>query len=560
MRPHEPLAHWLRRRWARLHDDRGSLPLAMLVMLVGLGLTAALAPTAIVQRRATTFDATRIHALDAAQSGVDVMIGMIRNATGSNGGDPTQLPCTLDTHTGVTTPVTGPVDNGSSSYSVTVQYYVSDPVAHPGAVPMLCVAGSGTFDQASGSIVPSYAKITSAGTDNAITPDGGTAGRTITSIYAFNVDNTNISGGIVRIYPASSDGATQWCLDVGSGTPTDGVTQVSLQQCSTSFPPAPQQVFAYRTDLTLQLVNSIGTVVNGVTYRNGLCIDDTSFGSGSPANGTTLVLRQCGALGSPVWSQQWSFDSYSSLQAPRSNSGSTGTLSGLCMSAASHAANVAVRLGGCDRNINSATDAWIPSPAVGAGAAAAPTSHQWINFQQFGRCINVPGSDPREIYVIVPTCKQNPLQSAIDDNQKFYYDPVHSWFYTNLSGTNYCLFSTNTAYEQDGTVGRVMSTPCFTGSSHYWSGNGIAVSQSQLQWTHTTPATDSNYSKQYRFIDSSGLCLSVANMPNVPGALYGSNYSVWPKLVTATCDFSTLQQWNASNDVGNSSVMNIREN
>ena len=294
----------------RLQDDRGSLPLAMLVMLVGLGLTAALAPAAIMQRRSTTFDSTRVHALHAAQTGVDVVVGKIRNATGSNGGDPTKLPCTTDSHTGVTTPITGPVDSGTASYSVTVQYFVSDPVAHPSAVAMLCVPGQGTYDQASGSIVPSYAKITSNGLDSAATPDGGTAGRTLVSVYAFDVDNSNISGGIIRVYPSSTDGSALWCLDTGSGTPTDGVTQLSLQPCSTTFPPAAQQVFAYRTDLSLQLVNSIGTVVNGVTYRYGLCIDDSTFNAGltAPANGSALVLKQCGPLGNPVWSQQWSFD------------------------------------------------------------------------------------------------------------------------------------------------------------------------------------------------------------------------------------------------------------
>jgi hypothetical protein len=547
----------IRARFAslRAQGERGSLPMAVLVMLVGIGLSATFAPMAINQRKATTFDMARVHSLNAAQAGMDVTVGKIRAAIGSQGGDPTKLPCTVSADQSTPIPVTGAVGTGTASYSVLLQYYVSDPVAHPGATPMRCVTGYGTYDTASGSVVPSYVKITSTGTDGP-SANGGTQGRTLTAVYSFDVDNSNISGGIVRSYPASADGSAQWCLDVGSGTPTDGVTQVSLQPCSTSFPAAPQQVFAYRTDLTLQLTTSIGTVVGGVTYRNGLCIDDAAFNSGStaPASGTALVLKQCGPLGSPVWSQQWSFDDHSSLQAPTSSSASTGTLSGLCMTVTSHAAGVPVKLGTCDNNLTSPTDAWIPSPAVGAGAATAATSNQWINFQQFGRCINVPNSDPNAVYIIAPGCKQNPRQASVAANQKLFYDSTHKWFYLTLSGTNWCLYSSNTAYVTNSTVGRILVTRCTSPAS--------GISAAQMQWTRTSPATDPtlSYSQQYRFLDSTGLCMSLATMPTVPGDVYGSTYSVWPKLVTATCDLSTLQQWNASNNVGNSSIQNQREN
>ena len=540
----------------RQQPERGSLPMAVLVMLVGIGLSATFAPMAINQRKSTTFDMTRVHALNAAQAGMDVMVGKIRSAIGNQGGDPSKLPCTVSADQATAMPVTGAVGTGTASYSVTLQYYVSDPVAHPGATPMRCVSGYGTYDPGSGSVTPSYVKITSVGTDGS-SANGGTQGRTLTAVYAFDVDNSNISGGIIRSYPASSDGSALWCLDVGSGTPTDGVTQVVLQPCSTSFPPSPQQTFAYRTDLTLQLTTSIGTVVNGVTYRNGLCIDDSSISSGVPSNGSTLVLKQCGALGSPIWSQQWSFDDHSSLQAPTSSSASTGSLSGRCMSVASHAAGQVVKLGTCDNSLTSPIDAWIPSPAVGAGAATDPTSNQWINFQQFGRCINLPNSDTNALYIIAPTCKQNPRQASVSPNQKLFYDSTHKWFYLTLSGVNWCLYSTNVAYTTGGTNGRIQVTRCTSPA--------YGISASQLQWVHTTPSTNPtlSYSQQYRFIDSTGLCMSLATMTTVPGDPYanqGNPYGVWPKLVTATCDLSTLQQWNASNNVGNSSIQNQREN
>ena len=519
-------------RSLRGQAERGSLPMAMLVMLVGIGLSAAFAPMAINQRKATTFDMARVHALNAAQAGMDVTVGKIRAAIGSQGGDPTKLPCTVSTDQSTALPVTGAVGTGAASYSVMLQYYVSDPVAHPGAVPMRCVSGYGTYDTASGSVVPSYVKITSIGTDGS-SANGGTQGRTLTAVYSFDVDNSNISGGIIRSYPASADGSAQWCLDVGSGTPTAGVTQVSLQPCSTSFPPDPQQVFAYRTDLTLQLTTSIGTVVNGVTYRNGLCIDDVSFNGArtAPASGTALVLKQCGALGSPIWSQQWSFDDHSSLQAPTSSSASTGSLSGLCMTVTSHSAGVPVKLGACDNNLTSPTDAWIPSPAVGAGAATLATSNQWINFQQFGRCINVPNSDPNAVYIIAPSCKQNPRQASVAPNQKLFYDSTRKWFYLTLSGTNWCLYSSNTAYVANSTVGRILVTRCTSPAS--------GISASQMQWIRTTPATDPtlSYSQQYRFSTAPGCacrwppCRRCPGTSTAPPIRCGRSWSPRP----ATC-------------------------
>jgi hypothetical protein len=533
----------------RLREDRGSLPMAMLVMLVGMALSAALIPMVVSQHQTTTFGATRVRSLNAAQSGVDVVVGKIRHAATNGVGDPTQLPCTISTDQSTSIPLTGSVNGGTASYTVQVYYYVSDPVAHPTATPMRCVTGQGTFDTASSSVVPSYAKIVSTGTDSSASV-GASKGRTLTSIYAFEVDNSNISGGTIRIYPAPADGANQFCLDVGAGIPTEGVTQVALQPCSTSYPPSNRQVFAYRTDLTLQLTTSIGTVVNGVTYRNGLCLDSLPPGStaAATASGNALVLNQCGALGAPVWSQQWSIDQYRSLQAPRKDSVTTGTLSGLCMTDSVHSAGTLVKLGGCDSNLISPNDAWIPSPSVGAGAAVNANSKQFINFSQFGRCLNDPNADPNALYLTAPGCRQNPNQAAIQANQKLTFDQTTGYFYFTLNGTNWCIYS------QDIKDERVLLTPCSAPAS--------GISTAQLKWTRTSPTLTPTltYSQQYRFIDNVGRCLSLADVPPIPGDPYGTTYSVWKKGVTATCDLSTIQQWNASNNVGNSSIQNTIEN
>jgi hypothetical protein len=542
---------WIRRR---VHNDEtGSLPLLMLVMLVGTLLTAAMMPVMLDMRTTTNFNVTRVRDLNAAQGATDAMIGKIRNAIGSNGGDPSKLPCTRDSHGSAVVPMTGtisPADGRDIAYySVTVDYYVADPVTNPNTPAMKCVPGSGPYDSATDSVTPSYARIVATGTDSSTNVAGGTVGRTLTSIYSFEVDNSNISGSFIRIYPSGSD-STTWCLDAGDSPWTANVTTVSLQACADTYPDTAGQTFAYRSDLTLQLVGSIGTTVNGTTYRTGLCIDISNFSSNNtqPASNSGLVLRQCGALGSPVWSQQWSFDNYSSLQAPLSSTASTGTLSGLCMTVGSHSAGASVLLKSCDSNINSTTDAWLPSPAVGAGAAVvAPdtynTAVQWINLEQFGRCINDPGDQPSYGFVIVASCKQNPRRASVPTNQFFNYKTSTKQMINISGGQSYCLQSPLT-------VGG-------SASSHIVKLALCNSSANNQKWTRTTPTSDPDtpYSQQYRLVDSSGQCLSVATV-SVAG---DTAYNQWSKLVTDDCDQSTEQQWNASNNVGDSSVHDVIE-
>lgn len=535
---------WRQTVAARLADDRGSLPMAMMVMVIGLTLTSAFIPNLISQRKSTTFDTTRVHSLNAAQGGIDAIIGKIRKATNSGKGDPTKLPCTTDASQSQTTPLTGNVAAGSASYQVTIQYFVSDPTVQASPVPMRCVPGYGTYDTASGSSVPRYARITSTGSDNVggVTANGGSPSRTLSTVYKFQVDNSNISGGAIRSYPNGTSEATIWCLDVGSGTPTAGSTALKLQQCSTTYPPAAQQVFAYRTDLTLQLTSSIGIVVGGTTYTTGLCIDIRDTSSTAPISGSPLILKKCGPLGSPVWSQQWSFDDHSSFQAATSSSASTAALSGQCMTVASHTANTSVTMGTCDNILTSPTDAWIPTPSVGAGAAAAAGSMQWINFQQFGRCINSPNSQVNPPYIIAPGCKQNPKPGGVNWNQKLTYDSTSGWFYYFTNNIKYCLYNQGTGLDSF-----VLLTPCSSNPAN-------SVAPAKMMWTRSTPATSPNtpFSQQYRF-QNGGLCISLKTVPT------NDAYTVWPKLVMTTCDYSTLQQWNAVNDTGGVALRDTAE-
>ena len=531
----------------------------MLVILVGMMVGGLLVPLIITQHRATRFDTSRVHSLDAAQAGIDAALGQIRAALATDGtGDSSLLPCaTTASHH----PITGLANSdGRAAYSVYIDYYTGGTAAAPTGLMPICAKGHGPYDGAS-TVTPTFAVLTSKGTDGPAA-NGSSIGRTLVSTYVFETSNANISGGTIRIYSADHD-TTNWCLDVGGAYPAAG-TVVRLLQCSTSVPVAPQQKFGYRSDLTIQLTSSVGSVVGGVTYTNGLCIEPQSLniGATAPLLGTPLVLKQCKTVGSPAWSQQLSVDRHRSIQASTSTSATTDNLSNLCLTVdlvssggnLIHGVDNAVTLQTCDGNLTSPTDAWVPSPAIGAGAAVKTDSLQWINFYQFGRCLNATNNDPDAMYMTAPGCRQNPYRNAAEYvNQKITYNATtDKRLYWTLNGTNYCLYSLARPTSANILDHRVLMTAC---STH------TGVSTAQMQWTRTTPTTDPTlpYTHQYRFQDSSGQCMSLADLPAISGDPYGHQYDVWQKAVTVTCDYSPLQQWNASVNPSGSSLQNTTE-
>ena len=94
----------------RLKDDRGSMPLVLLVSIVGMIISGMLVPVLLGQTHSSKFDTTRVQSIDAAQAGLDLALGKIRCATTAGAGDATQLPCG---------PITGSLDaNGQVAYTV----------------------------------------------------------------------------------------------------------------------------------------------------------------------------------------------------------------------------------------------------------------------------------------------------------------------------------------------------------------------------------------------------------------------------------------------------------
>ena len=241
--------------------DRGSMLMAMLVVTVGLGLSAMLAPVVVRQFAATRSLVVRNTELNAAQAGMDLMMARVRAASDAqlNGLLENLPPCVLDGTAGVD----GTGD--SLAYHVTIQYRDQDNIA------LSCPLND----------VPTTAVVTSVGNAD----NGGT--RTLTATYVFTTSNTNIPGGAIRIDTSS---AGQLCIDAGPSIRPAAGTKATLQICNGSS----YQQFGYTYDLYLKLINSESS-----TAAFGMCLD----AGASHANGNALAFQACPATRTPRY--QW---------------------------------------------------------------------------------------------------------------------------------------------------------------------------------------------------------------------------------------------------------------
>jgi hypothetical protein len=555
-----------------IDDDRGSLMLLLLVVIVGASLGGIMLTMILNQDGSTRFDNSRVIALDTAQTGIDVALGEIRNSiaynndgsvstvpsTGGPYGNDGSLPCAPPT-----SPISGSSNaTGAATYSVSLRYYLTNP-STAGATPMgyssgnpngICAAGYGPYDPTTGSHTPRYAVITSVG-NTGILGNSVTASRTLTTIYVFQTDDVNVSGGTIKLYPNGS--GTSYCMDAGSGTPTSG-TAVKLQVCSTSTPPAAQQVFAYRSDLSIQLVSSVST-----TYANGLCLDTSPT---THANNVAIVLNPCSALGSAPWNQQWSVDDWGHLRgalttdsdidnwnitAPNQTAGTALVLTAPNLWDNTNC-TVADPTHGTEC-VGDVQETWVPSPTVGAGMAGASNS-QLVNYQQFATCLDDTNQAPTASYMILYTCKQNPNPANVLWNQKFAESPAPASVTAGpttvllkmadtYNGTTYCLVSPQSAGGYP-----TLSSPC---------PSSVAAATSPFKWTvyqtKDSNGNDLSYANKYIIKDGAGYCLSSGAASDLASSLYY-------KVIVTTCDGGTEQKWNANPSVLAAHLTDTSEN
>ncbi|MGX7680790.1 ricin-type beta-trefoil lectin domain protein [Jatrophihabitans sp. DSM 45814] len=368
-------------------------------------------------------------------------------------------------------------------------------------------------------------------TDSASGAFTGPNVRTLTTTYTFKTDNQNIAGGEIPIYHT---GTLALCMDAGSENPGAGAL-LTVQACTS--PKTSQQLFAYNSDLSLQLVAS----------SPPMCLD---AGALPHILGTNVVFQPCTTPANAR--QQWSIDDSSNFQGATTS----GTLDGSCFKIQnSNTVGSPVVLATCSGNFD-INQTWVPEPAVGAGAAGLPLNGnsppQLVNFQQFGRCLDVTNQTPDATtsgepgggnYLIAYPCKQAPNPAKVLWNQKFSVNSTGEIVTVYTNNNNYCLQSPGNSL----TGSYVRTVACPTGTP-----------PTNLVWTYNGTADSSGkelpYSKKYTIVDSSSpsLCLSLsANSDQYKGA--------YNKTVVAPCDGSLLQKWNADPNIQIPNLQNTGE-
>ncbi|WP_432978038.1 RICIN domain-containing protein [Dactylosporangium sp. CA-233914] len=483
------LRYALRGLAPRRRDD-GSLPLAMMLTLVGTSLSTLMVPVVITQLRNTAETELRAKAVHAAQAGIDMAMGSIRASAGTIA----NVRCIAG--------LLGTVGGGlPGRYSVSVTYQDAAKAALPCVGHLLSV--------------PSFAVITSKGTVKGNPGDAfdPRASRTLNATYVFRFTNENVEGGLVKFLGGA------YCLDAGSGSPAVG-TNVTTQPCSTG---AARQTFAYTKNLTLQLVSS-KTVKN----PDGMCLDSGA----DPVPGVLVQFQKCGSPTIPYY-QRWNLNDGSSFQS--TNTAGTG-LGSLCFHAKSAStAGAFVELIGCGGSDNTRTFA--PEASVGAGAAGPP--YQLVNFKQFGRCIDVTNFDTTLGYLIVWPCKQAPNPINVGWNQRW-----------TIPSTGTGLGSITGQIKTDDNT-RTYKTYCLTtyepGASTHFVTVKVCPATTDKSTLWTVSYQESTYGSSFVIKDYTGRCLSPANLddPKLPAGDIFKGSTTVSKLTMADCDGSKLQKWNA---------------
>lgn len=510
-------------------DDTGSIPIALLLIFIGMAMSTVLASSVMTQIGTTRTSSQQNRAIGAAQAGIDVTLARLRAAINGTDGDGNPLGSLAKLPCG---PLTGQFDDGGARYQVDIRYLKSDPHGHDDAW-----ADSPTNRVTCGAngpvAVPVYALVRSTGTDVPTGDITTVARRTLQATYTFRTTNENIPGGLVYVNKVS--GSLDLCLDAaqqdppaaGAETPAAG-TAVLMQTCT---PDRPSQKFAYDDSLHLVLVSS-----KTASNPAGMCLD----GGNPQADGTVVTFQQCVPKTTTAnrVRQMWSLNDSSNFQGTRNGSDLTG---GLCLRVRQvNTRGSQVIVGSCSGATNQVN--WSLDPTVGAGMAG-PDTGRLVNYAQFGRCIDVTNFQEDTQFLIVWPCKQLP-NGTVAWNQLWDWIPVPdgdlsvqtsiSTFSTDTNVNRwYCLRSPGASgyqvYVRIGTC-----TPSNPGASDRWTMYGNT----------TKDADPGNDDKSYTIVDYRGLCLTPRDPKAVPQDAF-PNTLVISKVQVETCNGTTLQMWNA---------------
>lgn len=568
-----------RQRWSTRLDPVGSddgmaVILVLFVIVMTTAFAVLVAGYVMASNLATRFNAKNVTTLAGAQAGLQYAVGQLRASSGVLSG----LPCSAATNAYAFTGSVSP--NAGDRYSVTVTYYRQDPSGLTGtalsSIQISCPSG---YPQT----VPAYAQISSQGTNSALASVSATAAnRTLVETYIFNTTNQNIPGGPITLYDDGSgaDPPGGLCLDATAAQPAPG-TPVAVDSCVSG---QKSQLWAYESDYSIALADTLSS--------SPLCLD-APYSSGVHSSNESVVLQPCkgveaGATTS-VPEQMWGYNGSRNFQATASNYQTSGNdgLDGFCLANSGYYANPGtLQLAGSGCGYNGTTG-WIPSPAVGAGSADpaagysvgnASTFQQWVNYQEFGRCLDLTNNSinyrSNGGYFIDYPCKQapgdynNPGHVPTSDwNQLFAYAPAgppgnpglysHELVLSDAYGEDgygagqyFCLISPLSS-GQYVTINTMAPNPGYSSAPNPSTApcpSSPPTKGSPYYWTYTGNTGD--YVTSYQFQDSNGECLAVN-----PADTYAS----WSKVVVNACNSSLGQKWNAPANTIPSNEANVHE-
>lgn len=481
----------LERRMSTSDSEQGVALLSVIlfmIMLSGMSLVllgiilGQIGPGYVAQKGTQTVYAAQ----GGLQSGLAAMRAATKVVTGGEVvGDISKLPCEVKAQ------LDGTAD--SPTYRVEINYYLDDPTGRSESWldslsnKLSCTTGSGVSTQ------PNFAYLVSSGSDaSAAGRDPDEGNRSVAAIYKFKVTNVNIAGG--RIF----DFDMNRCFQAQNTTAGSEIRFVT--NCSSNDD---RQLWVYDTDWHIKLASSI---VNAGDV--GLCI--SSEGSGDDAE-----LRECD---SGDYRQLWNWMGDSSWHGRNSaNNGNSKCL----------------HRDGNDLEVSNSCTTLSPEPAAGAGAASYAT-HQVVNYQEFGRCLDVTDTDINKNFMISYPCKQDPsgANSFLWNHKWFYSEPDVDGGQTTLHDQQIRVYHNN---QTNAANTYCLRTPNESGSSKYPVFTRCTNGGDNIEWTRVY--NTGTYANSYLFIDTYGRCLAADENDK-----YNSN---WSRITVESCNGSELQKWNA---------------
>jgi type II secretory pathway pseudopilin PulG len=468
-------------------DDTGSMAIATILLVVVFLQSALLLPLVTNQLHATRSAEARDRALNAAQAGVQSAAGQIRAAVDSAGaGSVAALPgCLITGEPGIDT---GP----RARFQVTVTYRSKD----------------GTDLGCTPTDVPAQADFVSTGTVSARTAGTTIAVRTLDATYTFRSEARNTPGGLLYLLPPDvSD--PPLCLAASTAEPVTG-TPVRAAGCNTA---SALQKFVYNRRLQVVAANSVTQA-----HPLGMCVQ-------SGGAGITVVFRPC--VNPTPANQQWIFNSGAMFESVAT--------AGYCLTLDSYTAGSRETLRTCNGAGIWQYQVVSPGTTMGAGAAG-PATDQLVNFDQFGRCLDVTLSDVDYAYLIVWPCKQAVDPADIDWNQRWSFPAVDP---LTAQGTGSIIVQLTDKPVQ------CLKSPQSAAVGAYVKVAPCPVGPRPANLTWTVQRNTGAWATSYRIRDAAGLCLAPTD-PDAPDPdlypLYGHEIS---KSVVRPCDDSAEQKWNA---------------